>query len=156
MDKIVTRGLGGGKHSLVSQGFGGLFYRLKGWVTVFKKELIDWAEKLLPEKGTERLEPITLFEAQPRTVEFEAQPRVNEFSRGDVSNLFERLKMEVVGVFHTEVIREFEKISPKVTGVEKEEPIYGVDHPGTNIEVECLDRAREFDEAHEYFETPQL
>lgn len=156
IDKHITRGLGPGSQSIITKAFGGLFYRLKGWVTAFKKEIVDWATKLYPTRGREREEPSVLFEATERETEFETFPRSIEFIKELFINGVERLSMAATGVFHKEITNTFEKVPPVATGVIKEEPMYGVEHLGTVREVECPVRSQVFDEAHEYFETPQL
>jgi hypothetical protein len=150
---IITKGLGN-DHRIVTQGYGGLFYLLKGWVTVFKKELKDWADKKEPVIPIERPIPVTVFDAKSRIIGFTASQRVREFIRNTQTNLVEKLKMST-GILHKGIFRIFDKIAPIAT-VDKLKPIYGVEHPGTNTNVNCSVRSRVFDEAHKYFETPQL
>lgn len=154
MNLLITKGLGNNS-VIVGQGFGGFFYKLKGWVTTFKREVIDWALKLDPTKSVEKLLPFTLFEVESRIISVEVTAQELTFERTEALNSVERLEM-TTGVFHDEIVRDFEKNVPSITGMDKEVPLQGVEHLGTNTSVECSLRSQVFDEAHEYFETPQL
>lgn len=151
---ILTRGLGP-KQSIISQGFGGILRWLKGWVTAFKTEVIDWALKLDPTKSAERTPPTVAFEFLPFVAEADTYSRNTVFYKEQILPLIDKDAMSAV-ILHNEVIKNFEKTAPVVIGVDYELGPYGVERLEFNIAVDCEDRDRVFDEVHEYFETPQL
>ncbi len=154
LNKQITKGLGTGIQSIVTQSFGGLIYYLKGWVTSFKKEILELSAKVEPVIAVEKQEVRFQFEIEGRELEFELNTRYYDIEKEIYNISIDRIENMSL-IYHLEINNSVEK-QIVISTIDKTEIINYIEHLGTIREIECSDRSQVFDEAHQYFETPQL